>query len=179
MIRLYNDKESEGSCLIPFLLTIAFWVLVIVTCIIQCSCKTQEKIMTVVHTDTLYKARKDSIIWKTYTNIIDSFKLRDSVVIRTDAGGNVLGTDTWHWREHYRNQKDSTNYYKTLFDSVANIKRDSVLKPYPVTTIKTIYRQTKFQKALCWLGGIVLISALGYFIYKKRKYIIKVIRLFI
>lgn len=98
-----------------------------------CSCKTVRYIpVKEVRTDTVFKSRKDSIRWIRYVSFTDSIRWRDSVAVTIGSDGNVKRTDTWHWRDHSTNKKDSTLFYKSLYDSLKISKVDSIPKPYPV-----------------------------------------------
>lgn len=135
----------------------SFFMLVII-CIILCllhGCTTTKYVpMVKIHTDTLYKDRKDSVRYITMRNIVDSLRWRDSVAVKVDANGNVIGTDSWHWREHINNMSDSTSYYKLLFDSIREAKVDSIPKPYSVYRDKIIYKLHWWQTPFYYLGMV-------------------------
>ncbi len=164
MIRLYNDKESEGSCLIPFLLTIAFWVLVIVTCIIQCSCKTPERIIN-----------------KT-TYVHDSIYVHDSVMITKNDGSWIkmyVDSTTINGGKYITNwmQKADTVYIQKWHSAssktsknTANYERKNYYYKVTVNKTKTIYRQTKFQKWLTGIGIAALVMCFGWGLWKTRKF---------
>lgn len=149
------------------------WAIVIcaIISLFFCTCTT-TKYVTVpeYHTDTLYKARKDSIKWNIYTHIKDSVSLRDSVVLKVNDKGEVVGKDTWHWRERYRNEKDSTDYYKSKADSALNSRRDSIRVPYPVTKEVIKHDMYAYQKFFMWVGIIGISGIIAYCIWRiKRK----------
>ena len=60
----------------------------------------------------------DSVRWETKTQIRDSVNVRDSIVIKVDAEGNEVGRSEWHYKEKYKEVKDSTAYYKMMCDSL-------------------------------------------------------------
>lgn len=107
--------------------------------------------------DTVYKALKDSIRWINHTNIKDSTRIKDSIVIHINDKGEVTGKDTYHWMEKYHNEKDSTSYYKSKCDSLQKLSSDTIEKPVYVEK-----QLTKVQKCFLWVGKIasVLIALL-------------------
>jgi uncharacterized protein YuzE len=128
------------------------------------------------HHDTVYKARKDSIRYQTVTSIIDSIRIHDSTVVHTDATGKVTGTDTWHLRDRYHRQRDSTTYYRSLADSLMKAKSVIKYKPFPVKTTKTIYRMKWWQESLMWVGVAALIAITVYAGYRGRKLILPLLK---
>ena len=97
----------------------------------------------------------DSVRWETKTQIRDSVNVRDSVVIKVDAEGNEIGRSEWHYREKYREEKDSTAFYKQICDSLMKMtaEKDTV-------TIHDIeYRDkplNKWQTFKLEVGGIAV-----------------------
>ena len=148
------------------------WAILICLLISICTSCKSVRYVTVpeYHTDTLFKARKDSIRWKIYTNIKDSVSICDSVIIRVNSKGEVIGKDTWHWRSLFRNERDSALYYKNKLDSVLNHKVDSVPVPYPVTKTVIKHDLLAYQRFLLWSGVIAWISIISLVIWRiKRK----------
>lgn len=97
----------------------------------------------------------DSVRWETKTQVKDSVNVRDSVVIRVDAEGNEVGRSEWHYKEKYREVKDSTAYYKNLCDSLVRITEEK-----DTVTIHDIeYRDkplNKWQTFKLEVGGIAV-----------------------
>lgn len=97
----------------------------------------------------------DSVRWHTKTQVRDSVNVRDSIVIRVDAEGNEIGRSEWHERDHYREVKDSTAFYKQICDSLMKMtaEKDTV-------TIHDIeYRDkplNKWQSFKMDVGGIAI-----------------------
>lgn len=97
----------------------------------------------------------DSVRWQNKTQIRDSVNVRDSIVIKVDAEGNEIGRSEWHERDHYREVKDSTAFYKQMCDSLMKMtaEKDTV-------TIHDIeYRDkplTKWQSFKQEVGGIAV-----------------------
>lgn len=97
----------------------------------------------------------DSVRWQNKTQIRDSVNVRDSIVIKVDAEGNEIGRSEWHERDHYREVKDSTAFYKQMCDSLMKMtaEKDTV-------TIHDIeYRDkplNKWQTFKLEVGGIAV-----------------------
>ena len=146
------------------------WAIVVCAIISLCSCTTTRYVsVPEYHTDTLYKARTDSIRWRVVTNVIDSLNVRDSVILRVNDKGEVTGKDTWHWRDRFRSEKDSTDYYKSRLDSLSHIKTDTISKPYPIEKTVTIYKLHWWQKSLMWAGIAFLFSSIIWVFFKVRR----------
>jgi hypothetical protein len=159
MIRLYNDRKNIGK-IIARIALLLLWVIICLACAVMFSCSTIKRVPVIHYRDSIHTVES-----------IDSIIYHDSIYESKWMQG-----DTVYLYKYIYKYKDRLSI---RHDTCAVIKRDSVSYKVTERVEKIVYRQNKGQKALCWLGGIVLISALGYFIYKKRKYIIKVIRLFI
>jgi hypothetical protein len=156
---------------IKWLMTLAIMLFIINTVY---SCKTTQYVpVKEIRTDTLRKSRKDSIKWIEKIHFTDSIRWRDSVATKVDAQGNIIGKDTWHWREKTSSVKDSTWYYKSRLDSVLHSKTDSVPKPYPVYKDKYIDKKLSWWQTLALDMGYVVIGAvllaIVYFIVKLWK----------
>jgi uncharacterized protein YuzE len=153
-------------------------LLLLITISLLASCTTTRYVsVPEYHTDTLYKARTDSIRWRVVTNVIDSLNVRDSVILRVNDKGEVTGKDTWHWRDRFRSEKDSTDYYKSRLDSLSHIKTDTISKPYPIEKTVTIYKLHWWQKDFMWVGIIAVVALCGFAVIKNRKLLVKVLRL--
>ena len=97
----------------------------------------------------------DSVRWETKTQVRDSVNVRDSVVIRVDAEGNEVGRSEWHYKEKYKEVKDSTAYYKNLCDSL--VKKSEEKDTVTIHDIE--YRDkplTKWQSFKQEVGGIAI-----------------------
>lgn len=100
-------------------------------------CKTRERIVEHVRTDTLIQLRHER----------DSIYLHDSTYVREH--GDTLYIERWHtaWRDRVRT------------DTVRVSHTDSVPVPYPVEVIKEVERPlTWWQKTRLWLANIMLVS---------------------
>lgn len=140
-----------------------------------CSHKTYEAIETSTEKkDSVEIHIVDSVRWETKTQIKDSVNVRDSVVIRVDSQGNEIGRSEWHYKEKYKEVKDSTAYYKNLCDSLVRKSEEK-----DTVTIHDIeYRDkplTKWQTFKQEVGGIAIgisvaaIIALGVRLYRKYR----------
>ncbi len=116
------------------------------------------------HTDTVYKARIDSVKWIEKTRLVDSVRWRDSVSTIVDANGKITRTDSWHWRDRTSSNSDSLLYYKSKLDSALQSKTDSIPVPYPVD--KYIEKQLSWWQStvmkIGYAGLIAIILALVY-----------------
>lgn len=124
--------------------------------IVGCSHKIHEGVeATTEKKDSTQIHIIDSVRWETKTQIRDSVKMRDSIVIRVDSEGNEIGRSEWHWRDQYREVRDSVLFYKQLCDSLTRMtsKKDSVI----IHDIE--YRDkplTKWQSFKQEVGGIAI-----------------------
>src|SRR5574344_471914 len=155
-----NNFNSDKIIEFLWYTMFVFLFIILTPCCQSC---TTTKYVTVpeYHTDTLYKARKDSIKWNVYTHIKDSVSLRDSIVLRINGKGDIIGKDTWHWRERFVNEKDSTFFYKS--------KIDSIYKPYKVVETKEVNKLYWWQNTLIWIGVISIIILVITIILKIKK----------
>lgn len=100
-------------------------------------CKTRERIVEHVRTDTLIQLRHEH----------DSIYLHDSTYVRDR--GDTIYIERWHtaWRDRVRT------------DTVRVSHTDSVPVPYAVEVIKEVERSlTWWQTTRLWLANIMLVS---------------------
>lgn len=100
-------------------------------------CKTRERIVDHVRTDTLIQLRHER----------DSIYLHDSTYVREH--GDTLYIERWHtaWRDRVRT------------DTVRVSHTDSVPVPYEVEVVKEVERPlTWWQTTRLWLENIMLVS---------------------
>lgn len=146
-------------------------IMIVFSVMILSGCRTTKYIpVKEERTDTVYKAKKDSIHWITYHNIVDSIRWRDSVVNTVDNSGHVKKSEIWHRVDHYHATNDSVDFYKNLLNKERENKIDSIPAPYPV--IKEKKYVPKIYKASMWFSVIIILLAGGYFglkIYKAKK----------
>lgn len=118
------------------------------------------------HTDTVYKARIDSIRWIEKTRLVDSVRWRDSVSTTVDANGKITRIDTWHWRDRTSVSNDSLLFYKSKLDSALQSKTDSIPQPYPVYKNKYIEKKLSgWQKIIMKVGYAGLIAIILTLVY--------------
>ncbi|MBR1526331.1 MAG: hypothetical protein IJ640_06690 [Prevotella sp.] len=155
---------------------ILFLMLALTVILTGCSHRTYGGMeSTSVKRDSLVVHFIDSVRWQTKTQIKDSVNVRDSIVIKVDAEGNEIGRSEWHERDHYREVKDSTAFYKQMCDSLMKMtaEKDTV-------TIHDIeYRDkplTKWQSIKMDAGGFAIgisaaaiIGLLVWLVLKFRK----------
>lgn len=118
----------------------ALWMtlMLMVLCVLMmCSCKSQERVVTVYShtTDTLIQTKVER----------DSIYARDSIYVRDR--GDTVWIERWHtrWRE------------RLLADTVYVAKCDTLTRTETITE----YREkelTWWQKTRLWIGNVVLIA---------------------
>lgn len=175
-----QKKKQIRDCIYHFVQTWWPWLLDILVVVFfiaflcaLISCRSSKVVSdretkdSVVYTyKTLYK---DSLRVKDSTVLIYETVQRDSVVLRVDkATGEVLSTDTWHWKNTNRN-RDHLSEVKNKTeksDSVATKAKSSVVvykKEIPTNLVtKTHYWRTFF----IGMGLGVLLSVV--FKYRKK-----------
>jgi hypothetical protein len=121
-------------------------------------------------TDTIYKARKDSVKWIEKIHYVDKEKSKDSTATTLDAKGNITRTDTWHWRDRTSSMNDSLLYYKSKLDSALQSKADSVPQPYPVYKNKYVEKKLSgWQRMIIKIGYAGLITIILALVYGSVK----------
>lgn len=137
-----------------------------------------------VHTDTVYKAKRDSVhvrdsvVLRHVVNIRDSVAIRDSVVITKDEQGNVRERLIIRYRDRWRMSADNLSmlreiaHYRAVNDSMRAVMRE--LSQVPVT-ISDRPQPTFWQKlktrAAAFVVGLVF-GLLATLLYKARKILI-------
>lgn len=101
----------------------------------------KDRIVRDTISTTIKLAKKDSIIYK------------DSVVYVLDKDGNIIKEKYYSLKEKYSDTQSDVNFWKSKFDSISSIKKDSVQVPYPVVTNEL----TTKQKLSVLLGKIALV----------------------
>ena len=96
------------------------------------SVKVREKDSVSVKYQTV---RKDSVVVRDSVRWVTRTAVRDSVVVRVDAAtGEVVGRDSWHWRESDNDRSQVSAIKETAkngesLTSTAVLRRDSVVVP--------------------------------------------------
>ena len=173
-------RDDDFSCFIKDL-----FVLLILGAIVwlMTSCSSSRKVASDRETKDsmvyIYKTHyRDSLRVKDSTVLVYGTVLRDSVVLRVDkATGEVISTDTWHWRDTNRNKdhvsdvrnktekSDSTASVVVKSDKREVIAKDST-KPLDV-------KKTHYWK-IYWLG--MLTGILVMLLWKYRKTLINLLK---
>lgn len=131
---------------------------------------------SVVYTyKTLYR---DSLRVKDSTVLVYETVQRDSVVLRVDkATGEVLSTDTWHWkdtnrdRDHVSDVKSKTEKSDSVASVVAKSDKRTVAPKDSMKPSNT--KETHYWKTY-WLG--MLTGVIVMLLWKYRKTLIKLLK---
>lgn len=93
-----------------------------------------------VHTDTIFKARKDSVrvrdsvVVRRLMSVRDSVTVRDSVILVKDKGGKVTEKTIVRYVDRYHGEVDrlqmerTLSQYRAKIDSLEHVKRDKETK---------------------------------------------------
>ena len=167
-------KENQDAIIDAGMFLAIVIVVLLMLCLTSCTTTKYVPVET-IKTDTLFKARKDSIRFITYYARKDSVHVRDSVAVKLDAEGNVARTDTWHWIERFKSERDSTSYYKALTDSLKNKKNNQQTKI--VTVTKTVMEKYPMRKKIR-IGVIALLAGFGVGVFRKKivELVLKIIK---
>ena len=165
----------------PWLLDILVVVFFIAFLCALISCRSSKVVSdrevkdSVVYTyKTLYR---DSLRVKDSTVLIYETVQRDSVVLRVDkATGEVLSTDTWHWKDTNKNRDhvSETRNKTEESDSVASMvaKSDKRAVVPKDSTKPLVLKETHYWKTY-WLG--MLTGVLVMLLWKYKKILIKLL----
>ena len=148
---IYKFVQTWWPWLIDILLVVFFiaFICALISCKSSKVVSDRETRDSVVYTyKTLYR---DSLRVKDSTVLVYETVQRDSVVLRVDkATGEVLSTDTWHWKDTNKNRDhvSETKNKTEKSDSVATKAKSSVVvskKEIPTNLAKkTHYGRTFF-----------------------------------
>ena len=145
-------------------------------------CKGKEIVTETVRTEYVDRYVHDTIHVENLSQIIDSVRQsviesrRDCVVIIKDTAGNVINTAQWHFKDtnkelsHSKEKVDSTEYFRSVIDSLRRVKQDSVYIKKEVEKELSLWNKAKIQ-----FGGVafVIVAAtiiyLTWFIKRKDK----------
>lgn len=135
----------------------AVMIVVAMAVSLMCSCASHKDINDVAYKDSV--RIRDSVVVINKTAVKDSVVCRDSVVQIVNQNGDVVGHDSWHWREK-TSAKSDTVY----------INKQSFVTKYKTMTIrKTVYKKQKessWSRTIKYFGYafiIVIIVVIGYF----------------
>ena len=184
-----QKKKQIRDCIYHFVQTWWPWLLDILVVVFfiaflcaLISCRSSKVVSdrevkdSVVYTyKTLYR---DSLRVKDSTVLIYETVQRDSVVLRVDkATGEVLSTDTWHWKDTNKN-RDRTSEIKNKTeksDSVASVvaKSDKQTVVTKDSMKPSDVKETHYWKTY-WLG--MLTGMLVMLLWRYRKIFIKLLK---
>ena len=131
--------------------------------LVLCSCATHKTIDSTDYRDSVRIMDSVNVINKTI--IKDSVRLKDSVVCIVNQSGEIIGRDTWHWREKILIKTDTVK--------VTNIKYK--VKKVTRTVKKKVYVEKKVNlwdkilKILGYVSFFIIISFIGFLIIRLRQ----------
>lgn len=167
MYRFYNGA-GRWMMLLLFVASIVF---------LLTSCRSTQVVSDTQHTTrdsviyTYKTVLRDSIRIKDSTVVSFSTVQRDSVVLRVDSQtGNVVGKDTWHWRDTNTDRDHVAEVGKMVSkaDSVGTerIKKDSAVIISKAKDKETEVKKTHYWKTW-WIGVLCGISISLCWKYRK------------
>ena len=175
---IYNFVQTWWPWLLDILVVVFFiaFICALISCRSSKVVSDRETKDSVVYTyKTLYR---DSLRVKDSTVLIYETVQRDSVVLRVDKEtGEVLSTDSWHWkdtnrdRDHVSDVRDKTE----KSDSVASmvVKSDKRTVVSKDNTKPSDVKKTHYWKTY-WLG--MLTGMIVMLLWKCRKTLIKLLK---
>ena len=164
-------RDDDFSCFVRDLL-----VLLVIGAIvwIMTSCSSSRKVVSDRETKDsvvyIYKTHyRDSLRVKDSTVLIYETVQRDSVVLRVDkATGEVLSTDSWHWKDTNRN-KDHMNETKTTAEKSDSAAVKDKGRVVATKTEKTANLSTKTHYTRVFLIGVCLGALLSVAVRYRKK----------
>lgn len=175
-------RDSIGAA------AVVFWAIVLLLFLVAlagCSHRVYVPLQS-VHTDTVYKARRDSVhvrdsvVLRHVVSIRDSMAIRDSVVITKDEAGNVKERliiryrDRWHMSADNLSLQREIAHYKASNDSMRAFIRDMQQVPVPIVQHPTP-RQKMKTTAKAFAAGFAACAILT-LLYKKRRLLMPIIK---
>ena len=176
---IYNFVQTWWPWLLDILVVVFFvaFLCALIGCKSSKVVSDRETKDSVVYTyKTLYR---DSLRVKDSTIFIYQTIQRDSVVLRVDKEtGEVLSTDTWHWKNTNRNKDHVSNVRNKTekSDSVASVVTKSDKRAVtPKDSIKpSAAKKTHYWKTY-WLG--MLTGVIVMLLWRYRKIFIKLLKM--
>ena len=175
-------RDSIGAA------AVVFWAIVLLLFLVAlagCSHRVYVPLQS-VHTDTVYKAMRDSVhvrdsvVLHHVVNVRDSVAIRDSVVITKDEAGNVKERliiryrDRWHMSaDNLSTQREMARYMATN-DSLRAFIRDMQQVPVPIVQHPAPRQKTK-TTAKAFAAGFAACAVLT-LLYKKRRLLMPIIK---
>ena len=176
---IYRFVQTWWPWLLDILLVVFFvaFICALISCRSSKVVSDRETKDSVVYTyKTLYR---DSLRVKDSTVLVYETVQRDSVVLRVDKEtGEVLSTDTWHWKNTNRNKDHVSNVRNKTekSDSVASVVTKSDKRAVtPKDSIKpSAAKKTHYWKTY-WLG--MLTGVIVMLLWRYRKIFIKLLKM--
>lgn len=175
-------RDSIGAA------AVVFWAIVLLLFLVAlagCSHRVYVPLQS-VHTDTVYKARRDSVhvrdsvVLHHVVNVRDSVAIRDSVVITKDEAGNVKERliiryrDRWHMSADNLSLQREIAHYKASNDSMRAFIRDMQQVSVPIVQHPAPRQKTK-TTAKAFAAGFAACAVLT-LLYKKRRLLMPIIK---
>lgn len=104
---------------------------------------------------------RDSIVERTVINKLDSTVIKDSTVIILDDKGNVIRTELYREKEHFRELDVDYRILQARFDSLLSEKSKTIAVPYPVEKQLTRWQQFKMDVGGYALGLSLIAGIIG------------------
>ena len=174
-------RDSIGAA------AVVFWAIVLLLFLVAlagCSHRVYMPLQS-VHTDTVYKAMRDSVhvrdsvVLRHVVNVRDSVAIRDSVVITKDEAGNVKERliiryrDRWHMSADNLSMQREIAHYKASNDSLRTFIRD--MQQVPVPIVQGPAQQKTKTTAKAFAAGFAVCAVLT-LLYKKRRFMMPIIK---
>lgn len=163
----------------PWLMDVA---LVLLVALLLCSCSTTKTVARVAVRDSVevrhLTVQRDSVVVRDSVRWVTRTAIRDSVVVRVDAAtGDVIGKDSWHWRDTDNSRERVADVRKTMDNSdslryTGIFKRDSVVVPLKQGKVSE-GRKSGFVWFLWGMGCGMLMSVM----WKYRKRLIRILKI--
>ena len=175
-------RDSIGAA------AVVFWAIVLLLFLVAlagCSHRVYVPLQS-VHTDTVYKARRDSVhvrdsvVLHHVVNVRDSVAIHDSVVITKDEQGNVRERliiryrDRWHMSADNLSLQREIAHYRASNDSLRAFIRDMQHVPVPIVQGPAPRQKTK-TTAKAFAAGFAVCAVLT-LLYKKRRLLMPIIK---
>ena len=175
-------RDSIGAA------AVVFWAIVLLLFLVAlagCSHRVYVPLQS-VHTDTVYKAMRDSVhvrdsvVLHHVVNVRDSVAIRDSVVITKDEAGNVKERliiryrDRWHMSADNLSTQREMARYRATNDSLRAFIRDMQQVPVPIVQ-GPAPRQKMKTMAKVFTAGFAACAVLT-LLYKKRRLLMPIIK---
>lgn len=154
-------------------------LIVFIGLLMMVGCKTHSELQQSYHFTDSVRIHdsiriKDSVRIMDSTRIVtkinDSTRIKDSTVVVVDEQGNVKSKETWHERDHWRKEQDSTLIYKNAMKEAIS-QRDMALYENKELQDKLREKKTVEKKSHSLFDylKIVLASALAGYLFARRK----------